>query len=114
MNTAWLLKEVKHKRGMTTAQVAEAIGYSREHLSKEAKGNNEHINSLIRDRFPDVFKSEEPTTVDHIAALSAMVQGIRHILVEHESKVNGISYAEAGLRVDKVLRSAAEQQLSGA
>lgn len=55
------LDSIKKEKGISHFEVANTIGYTREHLSREAKkGNNIKLMALLKAHYPDVIP---PTTI---------------------------------------------------
>lgn len=89
------------------AAIINELGWDKTMFSSVINGRKNVPNEIYK-KFTEVYHvsaSHETTT----AALSAMVRGLRHIMVEQQAKIYGISYAEAALQVDKILQLAARQ-----
>jgi hypothetical protein len=95
-----IVKELQFLKKWTVEQVAESIGYSRVHLTKEmAKtGENDHLKKLLLDKHKDIL-NKKASTVDDVDAFlvttqigqEAMLQTILEFLAEIGGGVLGRS-----------------------
>ena len=106
-----ILNKIQYSTGLTQEKIAQRIGYSRPHLTTAVRNNTKgKILDTLKREFADVLA----TPKDKEAHLESKVTGLHAVAVGLYAKVHNVSAEEAVIHVERIMRLAAEQQLSGA
>jgi len=79
------------------AAIIKALNWDKTMFSSVMNGRKNVPNDIFK-KFTEVYQLPVNNSIT-TDALSAMVRGLRHIVVEQQAKIFGVSYSETGLKL---------------
>jgi len=64
-------------------------------------------------KFSELYGIDDTDNGLELAALVAMVRGLKNLCAEHHAKIYGVSFSQASLEVENILKLAAKQAAGG-
>lgn len=104
-----LVRRIQCFSDLTIAEIAAGIGYTRQHLSREAKKGNAEIEKLLKDKYKEMLQNETNaplTTIPGIDTNNSTLIKSNATLVETNSKLANALTAYAQKETEVTIASA--------
>jgi len=101
-----LIKKISIEFGLSDGEISKAVGRNEGYIS-QLRSRHKKDGSLPPDKFVETLKLRfaKPTQNEEIASLRAAVKILTLKAIEHESKLTGVSFAQASLEIEKMMQS---------